>query len=157
MKSCLILIMFTLISCAGPKGDKGEAGTPGLTAQNGENGKDGLNGRDGADGMTIATSKHCSYISGTTIFAYELTTFTTGDALVHCSISDSASTYSKAVMYKTGQNGISTFRCLLTYDLDTANNGFWEFASGANVTATYTDTGSASNGLVVTLGTCVTN
>lgn len=162
MKACLnvvnVVLIVSLMACAGPKGDKGDSGTPGLTAQNGENGKDGLNGRDGADGMRITTSKICSYISANlTVFAYEITTFNTGDILVHCSISDSASAYSKAYMYKAGQNGSSTGSCLLTYDIDTADHGFWEFKQGASVTATYSDAGSASNGAVFTLANCTNN
>ncbi len=118
-----------------------------------------IQGASGASGITINTITTCSKTTGGATFQHKITAFSTGDKFIYCSISNSLNTYSASTIYKSTQNGATNESCLITYDLDAATSGFWNFSliSGAR-TAVYSDSGSTSNGVTVTFATsdCLT-
>lgn len=122
----------------GPKGDTGAQGPT------------GPQGVNGSEGMTIASGFSCSKSSNGYSFRFTGVKFSTGDAWSNCSISGSSFETSNSTLYKSSQNGATTYGCLLTWDLDASTSGFW-FFTGTNGTrqTIYTDSGSASNGTVV--------
>jgi hypothetical protein len=91
-------------------------------------------------------------------FHHELHAFTDGSALAYCEVSDGGASYGATTMYKAGTSGAAVGGCLVSYDVDTFNGGFWDFAmapSRGQSSARYTDTSSA-NGFAANLPTCQT-
>ena len=120
----------------------------------------GTDGTNGTNGLTISSIKYCSKTTGGATFKNNIVTFSTGDKHIYCEISNSLNTYSASIFYRSVQTGATTESCLIVYDIDTATAGFWNFAlSGSTRAATYSDSGSASNGTVITYasGDCATS
>lgn len=110
-------------------------------------------------GGAITSTTSCGKIQGNVSFQYKTSTLSSGHKIIQCYISDNVSGFSNLMIYKNTQNGYQTDACTLVFDLDTASAGFWEFKRNSGVrTITYTDSGSASDGTVITYASsdCVT-
>lgn len=130
------------IEIKGEKGDKGETGAAGAQ---------GVKGDVGASGTTVTSTRECSKIVTQTYFNYRVLTFSSGDKITTCSISNTDSSYSRTHFYRSTQNGAVEEYCSVIYDLDSGSGGFWQFVKTAGgATATYSDNVSPSDGEVVT-------
>ena len=117
-------------------------------------------GPQGPSGESIQIESifNCTKIS-TYFFSYQGVTYSTGDVFVRCEISDNISSFSTSNFYKSTQSGASNYSCVLTFDVDTASAGFWQFTfTSGTKKAVYSDTGSGSNGSTLTYasGDCST-
>lgn len=101
-------------------------------------------------GNSIASGFGCIKSSLSKLFQYKVISYQNGDVWTVCSISDNSTTTTMTQFYKSTQTGALNAACTLTYDLDSATAGFWNFTATTNVTAVYNDTGSASDGTTVT-------
>lgn len=119
-----------------------------------------LQGSNGSDGLTINNVRYCSKYEGGITLKHNVVTYSTGDKFVYCSIGDNLNQYSSSIVYRSVQTGAMTEGCLLTYDIDTASAGFWNFSVNSGVrTAVYNDSVSSSNGTTVTFASsdCITS
>lgn len=153
-------ILAALTACGpgepGPAGPRGQIGPPGPT------GPAGSPGAPGAPGARLALSTLCDENTPRAVgqrlltFHHELHTFTDGSAIVYCEVADGGASYGATTMYRAGAAGAAVGGCVLSYDVDTFNGGFWNFmmaASRGQSSARYTDT-SAANGFTATLSAC---
>jgi hypothetical protein len=148
MKQVALVVLGVLVISACGQLSTTSALTQGLQ---GEPGPAGSPGPSGADGNTATVNVGCNKVTGGYMFRYHVVTFSTGDVLVSCSVSDSLYTSSDSIYYRSTQVGASTKGCQVIHDSSgAATSGFWKFKTESTRTATYTDVGSAIDGTVIT-------
>jgi hypothetical protein len=95
-----------------------------------------------------ATTLSCDAQSSGLLLSYTTTLAADGSRFVNCEVQDAAAGYSHSELYIPGRQGIRTGGCIVAYDVD-ANTGGWWYFSMEDMSATYNDAGSASDGFVV--------
>jgi hypothetical protein len=145
MRKLVFLVL--LVSC----GNRIEtvAGPPGPPGPPGPTGAPGPTGPTGAASFRPVWSFLCTKADGL-VFWYRGTMFSDNSLIVQCSISDNANMFSSSAFFAHYQNGAQNFGCIIIYDLESNNAGFWHFQTGDTRKAEYKDATSPQNGLTVT-------
>jgi hypothetical protein len=132
--SSAVLVALLSLACQGPEGPEGPQGPQGPTGPRGPSG--------------FASAMKCSQSSAGLLFIYEMVTYSGGDAIASCEITDGDSSYVQTEFLWAGTSTASEGLCLLRYDLELNNSGgFWTFRSDRTVR--YSDSTSSANGLVL--------
>jgi hypothetical protein len=135
-----------LAACAGPEGPAGQPGT------------NGTDGRNGTDGSAFAKITLCEHVTSALLFDYELSTYTTGEVLAICAVTDAAASYATSVVWPDATIGATQGICRVGYDLDAVSGGYFEFRADGSRRATYHDAASPYDGTMVAFSSaeCVT-
>lgn len=150
LSQILLIILvpaFLFTACTNQSGEKGEQGAQGVA------------GKAGSE-LSIQSDTKCDeYDSSLDLgLSYEITTLSSGDIVVTCSIYNAQSQSTATYYWKKGQN---TNFCQVTSDLDTPTFGFWAFnynigGNGA-YNAEYNDPTSSEDGRIRAFSTCTTH
>lgn len=150
LKSLFVVAALFLVACQ--PGEEGPAGPPGPRGEPGDRGPQGPAGEDGRDGRGLVAWYACTasaVVGRARAFDMARYEFADGSVMVSCDIRDTAGQTGATYLYKSSQVGATTGACILTYDVDAAGSGFWEFrAFGVDgvASALYTDAGGHLNG-----------
>ena len=132
-----LLLCFSLLACGGMEGPPGPAGPPGPSGEDGA----GLLAMWACTGLGTDSGQQIALNSA----RYE---FADGSVLATCILNDPSTSYSGTFLFKKGMPGAEKGSCLVVYDLDTPSEGYWDFATlkDSTATVTYTDPKSPQHG-----------
>ncbi len=100
-------------------------------------------------GSSVESAVMCLKTSGGLSFHYDAKNLRGGDNFVTCTVNDAGAQYQSANFYKPGSAGKASMDCLVGYDVDAPSGGFWSFEMRSSLSARYSDTGSKSDGYLI--------
>src|SRR5216684_447386 len=92
-----LIVCGVLVACGGSMGPAGPAGPAGAT---------GATGAGGASGLTITGTKSCrgqAVVGINLLFQYQVVSYSNGDKMVSCSVTDGHGAYSSSNYWRSSQ------------------------------------------------------
>lgn len=97
----------------------------------------------------IRSGFNCAAQSGQLGFYYSVDVLVGGDRMISCVVMDANFSHSNTVLARSSSAAAERGSCLIGYDFDSANGGFFEFSDEVDRKVVYHDVGSTYNNLTV--------